>query len=152
MKTSIHFHGAPRKHFPDRQLLRTCLKETASSFGFSTVFLQYIFLSDEELLEINRLYLQHDFFTDIISFNLADSSNEIEGEIYISKDRIEENAGTLGVEVDEEYCRIIAHGLLHLCGLDDKSPEKKNEMTAAENDFLLRYKHLQIQELHGRNS
>lgn len=101
--------------------------------------LSYIFCSDEYLLEINRQYLDHDDYTDIISFLLSDPGQPIEGEIYISGERVRENAAGLNVPFNEELHRVIFHGALHLLGFKDKSPADKQEMTAAENDCLEHY-------------
>ena len=142
MKSLIRFAGAPRKNFPDRKALRICLTETARKWGFEKFSLQYVFVNDSELLEINREFLGHEDFTDIITFNLADQKNEMEGEIYISKDRVLENANTLGLPQEQEFCRVIAHGLLHLCGLNDKTKIEKAGMQQAENQFILDFSKL----------
>lgn len=139
MNSTIRFAGAPVKDFPDRKILRTCLKETALKKGFQQLCLQYVFLSDDELLEMNRKFLGHDDYTDIITFDLSDSENEIEGEIYISRDRIRENALKFETGVRAEYARVIAHGLLHLCGLGDKTSSEKQEMRKAEDEFLMEF-------------
>lgn len=98
-------------------------------------FLSYIFCSDEHLLEMNRTHLDHDYYTDIITFDLSDSE-PIEGEIYISVDRVKENASTYGVSFEEELCRVMCHGLLHLMGYDDHSDADKQEMRAKETFCL----------------
>jgi len=139
LKSIIRFSRAPRKDFPELKKLRFCLKETARLNGISSIILQYVFISDEELIKINQKYLNHDEYTDIITFDLSDSSEEIEGEIYISRDRIIENAKQLGLTTESEFARVIAHGLLHLCGFDDKTSAAKSEMTAAEEAFLSLY-------------
>lgn len=100
--------------------------------------MQYVFCSDEYLLEINRQYLQHDFYTDIISFELGDSF-VTEGEIYISVDRIRENAGILGKTIKEELHRVIFHGALHLCGYKDKLKKDQLEMRKKEDRYLQKY-------------
>jgi probable rRNA maturation factor len=101
--------------------------------------LTYIFCSDEYLLQINKASLQHDYYTDIITFDLSDSPHQITGEIYISTDRVRDNAATLGVSIKEELHRVIFHGALHLCGYKDKTPKYAKEMRAAEDKFLQRY-------------
>jgi probable rRNA maturation factor len=136
MRSLIRFAGAPVKNFPNRNILRSCLAQTALAYGFRKFSLQYVFLNDEELLEINQEFLGHDELTDIITFNMADQENEIEGEIYISKERVLENAETLGLPAEQEFCRVIAHGLLHLCGLKDKNPDQAELMRKAEDKFL----------------
>ncbi len=100
--------------------------------------LNYIFESDQELLEINRDFLQHDFYTDIVTFNLS-STHLIEGEVYISIDRVKENALQLNLPVEQELHRVIFHGALHLCGYKDDNPRHKKQMTSLENLLLKEY-------------
>jgi probable rRNA maturation factor len=101
--------------------------------------LTYIFCSDEYLLQINKASLQHDYYTDIITFDLSDSPHQITGDIYISTDRVRDNAATLAVSIKEELHRVIFHGALHLCGYKDKTPKHAKEMRAAEDRCLKRY-------------
>lgn len=101
--------------------------------------LSYIFCSDEHLLTINKNFLKHDFYTDVITFDLSSSKNEIEGEIYISVDRIKDNAKTEGVSFKEELHRVIFHGALHLCGYKDKKIRERVEMRKKEDYYLLGY-------------
>ncbi len=100
--------------------------------------LNYIFCSDKGLLEINRRYLGHDHFTDIISFDLSDSDS-IQGEIYISIDRVMENAQKLKLTFKSELHRVIFHGVLHLCGYKDKTQKETKKMRAMEGYYLLMY-------------
>jgi probable rRNA maturation factor len=99
--------------------------------------LEYIFCSDNYLLEINKSFLQHDYFTDIITFDLSVSKDETIGEIYISVDRVRENAMTHSATFQTELLRVIFHGALHLCGYKDK---KKSEITIMreKEDYYLR--------------
>ncbi len=99
----------------------------------------YIFCSDEYLLNINKTHLNHNYYTDIITFNLSETPAAITSEIYISTDRVRDNAITLGVTIKEELHRVIFHGALHLCGYKDKTTEDKKEMRAAENILLSKY-------------
>jgi probable rRNA maturation factor len=101
--------------------------------------LSYIFCNDEYLLNINKTHLNHNYYTDIITFDLSESSTAITGEIYISTDRVRDNATTLGVSIKEELHRVIFHGALHLCGYKDKTPRDEKEMRAAENQLLDKY-------------
>jgi probable rRNA maturation factor len=101
--------------------------------------LSYIFCSDEYLLNINKTHLNHNYYTDIITFDLSESSATITGEIYISTDRVRDNAATLGVTIREELHRVIFHGALHLCGYKDKTPKDEKGMRAAENRLLDKY-------------
>jgi len=98
--------------------------------------LSYVFCNDEELLEMNQEHLQHDTYTDIITFDLGDKQNSIDGEIYISVDRTKENAAAFHVKPEEELARVVFHGLLHLLGHKDKSPEDQAKMRAAEEEAL----------------
>jgi probable rRNA maturation factor len=101
--------------------------------------LSYIFCSDEYLLNINKTHLNHNYYTDIITFDLSEIPNAITGEIYISADRVRDNAATLGVSIREELHRVIFHGALHLCGYKDKTTKQEKEMRMAENQLLDKY-------------
>jgi probable rRNA maturation factor len=103
------------------------------------VNLSYIFCSDEYLLNINKTHLNHNYYTDIITFDLSEIPNAITGEIYISADRVRDNAATLGVSIREELHRVIFHGALHLCGYKDKTTKQEKEMRMAENQLLDKY-------------
>lgn len=100
--------------------------------------LRYIFCSDKELLQINRQYLHHDFFTDIITFDLG-TAGTIEGEIYISVERVKENARVWHTTIKEELHRVIFHGVLHLCGYKDKLKKEEKEMRRKEDRLLQSY-------------
>lgn len=101
--------------------------------------IQYIFVTDEKLLEINQHYLQHHTYTDIITFNLSEHSQSINGEIYISIERIGENAKKFKVDFLDELLRVMAHGLLHLIGFNDKKKSDKIRMTKEENSCIALY-------------
>src|SRR5690606_38399718 len=101
--------------------------------------LQYIFCSDPFLLDLNQRFLQHDELTDIISFDLGDQPDKLSAEIYISIDRVKENAQSLGIPYEKELHRVLFHGLLHLLGYKDKSPEDKQRMRKAEDQWLKDY-------------
>ena len=101
--------------------------------------LNYIFCSDQRLLEINRQFLQHDFYTDIITFPLSDPGQPISGEIYISVDRVRDNAAAFGSSITKELHRVIFHGALHLCGYKDKSPREEKIMRKMEDHYLALY-------------
>lgn len=102
----------------------------------SKVQLRYIFCSDEALHRINLQFLQHDTYTDIITFDLSEKPQELLGEIYISTERVAENAATFNTTYERELHRVIFHGALHLCGLRDKTSAEKKEMRAAEDAAL----------------
>lgn len=97
--------------------------------------INYIFCSDKKLLEINKTYLKHDFYTDIISFDLSPGPQKV-AEIYISIDRVRENAKELGVSFKNELHRVIFHGALHICGYKDKNKKDRETMRAKENIYL----------------
>ena len=98
--------------------------------------LNIIFCTDDQLLKINQDWLGHDFFTDIISFNLSPSGKPVNGEIYISIDRVLENAKSLKTTANQELKRVIIHGILHLSGYNDKTKAEKVKMRALEDQYL----------------
>lgn len=101
--------------------------------------LNYIFCSDKRLLEINRQFLQHDYYTDIITFELSPAGTPIEGEIYISIDRVRDNAKQHQSSFTRELHRVIFHGVLHLCGFKDKTAAQEKLMREKEDYYLKRY-------------
>jgi rRNA maturation RNase YbeY len=98
--------------------------------------LQITFLTDDSLLEINKEFLQHDYYTDIITFDYSETNEKIDGELFISVERVEENAVEFKESFENEIQRVILHGCLHLCGLNDQSEAEKNEMRNKENYYL----------------
>jgi probable rRNA maturation factor len=112
------------------------IKSISLSEGYEIGSLNYIFCSDAYLLEINKQYLDHDYFTDIITFDQSEVEDIIEGDIYISIDRVKENAENLGQNFDVELRRVLIHGLLHLVGYDDTTDQLKKEMRAKEDSCL----------------
>ena len=104
--------------------------------GIKKTRLNYILCGDEYLLQINKHYLNHDTLTDIITFDLSDDENSITGEIYISVDRVKENAVLFKVPYNNELHRVIFHGALHLCGYKDKTTDDKVEMRQEEDNCL----------------
>lgn len=98
--------------------------------------IDYIFCSDEYLLEINKKFLNHPFFTDIITFNLSDPKNQVKGEIYISVDRVKENSSVFKTKREEEFLRVVIHGALHLCGYKDKIKKDVELMRVKEIKYL----------------
>ena len=111
------------------------IKQVAASYGKRVGEVAYIFCDDEKILEVNRQYLQHDYYTDIITFDY-DEGNIINGDLVISLDTVASNAEMLGKNYDEELHRVIIHGILHLCGINDKGPGEREIMEAAENKAL----------------
>lgn len=98
--------------------------------------LNIVFCTDEELLEINQSYLNHDFYTDIITFPLDEDEKQLEAELYISLERVKENSNTLNVSFELELYRVIIHGVLHLCGYDDTDNHNKEIMRDKESYYL----------------
>ncbi|MCF2501617.1 rRNA maturation RNase YbeY [Dyadobacter chenhuakuii] len=113
------------------------IKNTSISEGYEIADLNYIFCDDDYLLEINKQYLDHDYFTDIITFDNSEEDNVIEGDIYISVDRVRENAATFHADFETEMRRVLIHGLLHLMGYDDTNEKLKAAMRAKEDQYLL---------------
>lgn len=111
----------------------------AKKYDVEEVELNYIFCNDDYLLEINQQYLDHDTFTDIITFDLSDHEAMMNGEIYISTDRIADNAKKFETTYQKELHRVIFHGALHLCGYKDKTAAQKNEMRQQEDNCLKAY-------------
>lgn len=111
------------------------IKSVAESYGKNIGEIAYIFCSDEKILEVNRTYLQHDYYTDIITFDYTEG-NKISGDLFISLDTVATNAEQFKCTFYEELCRVIIHGILHLCGIDDKGPGEREKMEAEENKAL----------------
>ena len=111
------------------------VKRVAASYGRKVGDVAYIFCDDEEILRVNRQYLQHDYYTDIITFDY-DEDDVISGDLFISLDTVRTNAEQLGLPYGQELNRVIIHGILHLCGINDKGPGEREIMEAAENKAL----------------
>ena len=121
-----------------KQKINRWIKETAAGYDKKIGEIAYIFCSDQKILEVNNQYLQHDYYTDIITFDYSEGS-VISGDIFISLDTVKSNAQDFGVDFEHEILRILIHGILHLCGQDDKTPEKRIEMTRKEDLALAMY-------------
>lgn len=119
----------------DKKLYRKCIKNLISAEGKSADDISIIFCSDAYLLQINRQYLQHDFYTDIITFDYNEG-NSVSGDLFISIERIGENAAIFGSSFQVELSRVIFHGILHLCGYGDKTEDEEVAMRAKENFYL----------------
>ena len=111
------------------------IRRVAATYGRKVGEVGYLFCDDEKILEVNREYLQHDYYTDIITFDY-DEGDEINGDLVISLDTVRSNAEQLGKPYDEELHRVIIHGILHLCGINDKGPGEREIMEAAEDRAL----------------
>jgi len=107
----------------------------AATYGKKVGEVGYLFCDDEKILEVNREYLQHDYYTDIITFDYCEG-DVLNGDLVISLDTVRTNAEQFGKRYDEELHRVVIHGILHLCGLNDKGPGERELMEAAENKAL----------------
>ena len=125
-----------------RRDISAWIKAVAATYGKRVGDIGYIFCNDEKILEVNRQYLQHDYYTDIITFDYSDDAlltgrkDTIAGDLFISLDTVRSNAEQQGTTYDEELHRVIIHGILHLCGINDKGPGDREIMEAAENKAL----------------
>lgn len=119
----------------NKQLISRWIKAVAKGYGKKTAPITYIFCDDEKILEVNRQYLQHDFYTDIISFDYSEKDS-ISGDIFISIDTVKSNAESLGIDFGDELHRVIIHGVLHFCGLQDGTSEEEKQMREAEDEAL----------------
>ena len=126
------------------------IKAVAASYGKRLGEIAYIFCSDEKILEVNRQYLQHDYYTDIITFDYCEG-DRLSGDLFISLDTIRTNAEQFGASYDDELHRVIIHGILHLCGINDKGPGEREIMEDAENKALTMRKHKQASTANNFN-
>ena len=111
------------------------IKKVAATYSKKCGDIAYIFCNDEKILEVNKEYLQHDYYTDIITFDYSEGDN-ISGDLFISLDTVRSNSEMLGVSYEQELRRVIIHGILHLCGINDKGDGDREIMEAAENKDL----------------
>ena len=133
---SIHFNFEEVDEFSfQRRNIKNWIKSAAVNENKKVGEIQYIFCSDVYLLKINKKFLDHDYYTDIVTFDY-DEKNIISGDIYISIDRVKENAKIFEVDFNNELLRVIIHGILHLIGYNDKSDIEKNIMRNKENYYL----------------
>ena len=119
----------------DKSKVKSWIKAVAESYGRKTGDVSYVFCNDERILQVNNQYLQHDYYTDIITFDYSTPST-ISGDIFISLDTVKSNSEAFQTDYNTELHRIIIHGILHLCGNDDKTPELRALMTEKENVAL----------------
>ncbi len=134
---SVAFRSADRSlQLPRRTLLKAFIGTIFKKEGQHLGSITYIFCSDSFLLQMNRDFLKHDYYTDIITFGLSEKGQPIEAEVYISLDRIKENARTVGTTYRNETLRVIFHGALHLCGYKDKRKSEITIMRDKEDQYL----------------
>lgn len=119
----------------DREKVERWIVEVARRHGRRVGAITYIFCDDARILEVNKEFLNHDYFTDIITFDDT-TGRLIRGDIFISLDTVASNAETVGTTYDDELMRVVIHGILHLCGINDKGPGEREIMEAHENDAL----------------
>lgn len=117
------------------------IKNVVAGYQKKVGDIAYIFCSDKKILEVNNEYLQHDYYTDIITFDYTEN-DVISGDIFISLDTVKSNSEQFGTDYNEEIHRIIIHGILHLCGINDKAPGEREYMTECENKALTILKNL----------
>lgn len=130
-------YSAENVRFPKikRRETTAWIRRVAATYGKTVGEVGYLFCDDEKILEVNREYLGHDYYTDIITFDY-DENDQINGDLVISLDTVRTNAEQFGKDYDEELHRVIIHGILHLCGLNDKGPGEREKMEEAENKAL----------------
>ena len=139
MAVSIYFQDIKRPYFVSNQRISSWLDALARQYGRSVEELNIVFMSDDELLKINQQFLQHDYYTDIITFDNGTTDKMILGELYISLDRVRDNAKIMGEKYQSELLRVTAHGVLHLIGYQDKKSEQIVEMRACESEAISLY-------------
>lgn len=137
---AVHFHYQTPVTLTRRTELKKFIQALFKRENTPMDTLAIIYCTDEYLLDINKQFLQHDFYTDIVTFNLAESkANPVVGELYISVHRVKENARSVSQTSSRELHRVIFHGALHLCGYKDKTKKDKHLMTAKEEEYLSLY-------------
>ncbi len=122
----------------DERKVNRWIRAVAADYGFAVGKINYIFCSDERELAVNREFLGHDYYTDVITFDYSTPST-LNGDIFISLDTVRSNAEMVGTSFENEFLRILIHGVLHLTGQGDKTPETKIEMTAKEEKALRKW-------------
>lgn len=133
----FHCEGTEMPALDERKVSRW-IRSVAADYGFSVGQIHYIFCSDERELEVNREFLGHDYYTDVITFDYT-AGKTLNGDIFISLDTVRSNAEMVGSQFEDELRRIIIHGVLHLTGQGDKTPETKAEMTEKEEKALAKW-------------
>ena len=129
----------------DQTRIQKWVRLVAHAHGKTAGDINYRFVDDERILEVNRQFLSHDYYTDIITFDYT-HQKVISGDLYISLDTVRTNADMLGQPYERELHRVIIHGILHLCGINDKGPGEREIMEAAENEALCMWDNIQEEE------
>ena len=125
----------------NKRLLKSWIAKVADSYGLKTGDLAYVFCSDDRILDVNKEFLQHDYYTDIITFDYCEGDT-ISGDMYISVDTVRTNSELYSTSFINEMHRVIIHGVLHLCGLKDKAPDDEKKMREAEAKALVMWDEL----------
>lgn len=133
---AVRFHSLQIKfNFKNKNLHKSWIKSCIEAQGCRRGDINFIFSSNLSLREMNREYLNHDYFTDVITFDYSEGGL-ISGDVFISVDQVKINAGIYGAEVDDELRRVMIHGVLHLLGFEDSTEAEKAQMRKLENDAL----------------
>jgi probable rRNA maturation factor len=132
----IKFHYLVPASFKHKQSIKAIVLEVFRNERKVLKELNFVFCSDAYLLKLNKAYLGHDYYTDIITFDLSSKEDEISADVYISSDRVKDNARKLKIPQAEEYLRVIVHGALHLCGYRDKKVKDRQKMRKMEGKYL----------------
>ena len=136
--TTIVNLGVKIPSFVSKKDLKEAVKNLALNEGKVLKDLSLVFTDDDYLLEVNKQYLNHDYFTDVITFDYS-SFPEVSGDVMISLDRVKDNAQSLNQSFELEFYRVVFHGVLHLCGYKDKSEAEEKEMRAKEDYYINRF-------------
>ena len=139
MKDNISFHFQKNIDLKNRTALKVFLAKMARLHKKDIEDLSVVFCSDQYLLKINKLYLNHHYFTDIITFDYSERKGKLNGELFISIDRVKDNASEFGKTIKNELHRVIFHGVLHLLGFNDKKPSEKKKIRLQEDQWLSMY-------------
>ena len=137
------FYDHPTPPIIENNLKSLC-REVLISEGFGKYSLSIIFVDDEKLKKMKKIYFNQDLYTDVIAFNLSDDKSRLDGEIYISFDAIKINSELYKTNINNELQRIVVHGTLHLMGYEDNTKDKKEEMTKTEDFFLLNFQQFNL--------
>ena len=139
-KAKVHFFSPDiRSSLKNTATLKLFIESIFKGEGQGLDSINYIFCSDKTILEINKKYLNHDFYTDVITFNLSPDGKTVTGEVYISIERVRDNAKKLGVSIKSELHRVLFHAALHLCGYNDKKKKDIEIMRKKEDVLLTKY-------------
>lgn len=147
LKLCLYFHYlTPPFYFPKRQSTKTFLLSIFREHSKKVKAINYIFCNDAYLLGLNREHLHHDYFTDILTFELSGKQDAVLADVYISVTRAKDNAQHYQVSQRDEIFRLLIHGTLHLCGYKDKTKTQREQMTKLENHYLYKFKLFHVKQ------